>query len=142
MLRWLPLLIQICLLIYCLTDCIQANPKQIRNLPRWAWIVLIVIFPLAGPIGYLIAGKPRAEDEFEAGYGSGPKGPDDDPDFLWKLNRDSNAQRSAPASDPVAEAPEQPEIDDLPQDDLQRWESQFHSDDESGDPPNTDPKSS
>ena len=99
MLRVLPALVEIGLLLYCLIDCIQAPDGTVRNLPKWAWIVLIVLVPWIGPIAYLIAGKPRREGATSGApwspprgpelprYRQPPRGPDDDPDFLRDLGR-------------------------------------------------------
>lgn len=92
MLRWLPYIIELALLVYCLIDCIQTDERRIRNLPRWAWLVLIVLIPIAGPIAWLIAG--RGQGVLEATRpGSGPVGPDDDQAFLEGLSRDSERRR-------------------------------------------------
>ena len=84
MLRILVIVLPLIFQIYCLVDCAQTPAEQLRNLPKWAWIAIIIIFSLIGSIGYIIAGRaPRG------GFGSGPKRrvlpPDDDPDFLKNL---------------------------------------------------------
>jgi hypothetical protein len=72
--------------IYALIDCARADESQIKNLPKWGWLLLIIILgpPTAiGPIAYLVAGRNKPK------RGKGPKRrilpPDDDPDFLRKL---------------------------------------------------------
>ena len=45
MIRVLPALVELGLLVFCLIECIQAPEGEIRNLPRWAWIVLILLVP-------------------------------------------------------------------------------------------------
>lgn len=59
MLRWLPFLAELALLVFCLVDCAQSPNADVRNLPKWAWILLIIIFPLIGSIAWLIAGRPQ-----------------------------------------------------------------------------------
>jgi hypothetical protein len=54
----LPGFVEIALLIFCLIDCIQSDPNLIRNLPKLAWIVLIVVIPLVGGIAWLLVGRP------------------------------------------------------------------------------------
>lgn len=58
MIRFLPVLIELGLLIFCLIDCIQTDTFAVRNLPKWAWILLILFFPLIGGIAWLVAGRP------------------------------------------------------------------------------------
>lgn len=95
--RYLPFIIELALTIYALIDCIQAGPA-VRNLPQWVWIVLILFFPIAGAIVYLIAGKPQSTaprnvpwpSTKTAGfpeYERPPRGPDDDPEFLAGIER-------------------------------------------------------
>jgi hypothetical protein len=58
MIRVLPFFIELALLIYCLIDAIQSPEIEIRNLPKWGWILLIVILPLVGSVAWLVAGRP------------------------------------------------------------------------------------
>ena len=88
-------LIELSLLVYCLIDCIQSDTTRVRNLPKIAWILLIVLIPLAGPLAWLLAGRPARDGgptQWRPGTQGGPtrpsapRGPDDDPDFLRRLN--------------------------------------------------------
>jgi hypothetical protein len=94
--RGLPVLIELGLLIYCLIDCIQTPEIGVRNLPMWAWLLLILLFPIVGPIAWLVAGRPTAAAQRRAhvsGYPEyqrerqAPRGPDDDPAYLHELGR-------------------------------------------------------
>jgi hypothetical protein len=71
-------------MIYTLVDCARTDESQVRNLPKWAWIAIIIIIQTIGAIAYWVAGRPK-----RPGRGGGPKRrilpPDDDPDFLRKL---------------------------------------------------------
>ena len=103
MIRVLPVLIELGLLIYCLIDCVQADPAAVRNLPRWAWIVLILLFPLVGGIAWLVVGRPARPvpgAESLDGFPEAPRAPrrpiapDDDEDFLRTLGRTTAQERS------------------------------------------------
>jgi hypothetical protein len=82
--RFLLVLLPIIFTIYTLVDCAGTDAAEIRNLPKWGWILLIIFFDLIGPIAYWIAGRPN-----RAGITRGNQRrilpPDDDPDFLRKL---------------------------------------------------------
>ena len=80
-----------------------------RGLPRFAWLVLIVFFPIAGPAAWLMVGTERdgAESQrtsWPTGPGNGQPdlrrpirrvvAPDDDPEFLSQLGR-SNSEHDA-----------------------------------------------
>lgn len=88
MLRVLWPLLLIAFTVYNLVDSIQTKDADVRNLPKLAWIVLILLFPLVGGIAWLLAGRPRTP---RSPFGrpvppvQRPRGPDDDPDFLRKL---------------------------------------------------------
>ena len=70
--------------IFTLVDCARTDETLIRNLPKWGWILIIILIGTLGPIAYWIAGRPK-----RPGRGGGPKRrilpPDDDPDFLRKI---------------------------------------------------------
>lgn len=93
LLRGLPLLVELALTIFCLIDCIQTPEEVVRNLPRWAWIVLILLFPIVGGVAWLIAGRPVGGSQAypaRPGHRPGPSrplGPDDDPEFLREIGR-------------------------------------------------------
>jgi hypothetical protein len=87
MIRLLPWLLSIALTVYAVVDCVQTQDDRVRNMPKLLWLLLILLFPIVGPISWLIAGRPA-----RGGTGSGstsrpqpPRGPDDDPDFLRRL---------------------------------------------------------
>lgn len=84
MIRVLVPLLALALTVYALVDCIQTPPKRVRYLPKAAWPAVIVLVPLLGPIGWLLLGK-VADAPGNGRRQAGPRGPDDDPDFLRGL---------------------------------------------------------
>jgi hypothetical protein len=62
MLRVILVLGTIGLLIYCLIDLWQTRAAEAETLPRPAWVAIVVLLPLIGPIGWLVFGRP-ARDE-------------------------------------------------------------------------------
>ncbi|GGD14670.1 hypothetical protein GCM10007231_12070 [Nocardioides daphniae] len=50
----------IVLCIFCLVQAITSRDGDIRNLPKVAWILLILFFPVVGSIAWLVAGQPQA----------------------------------------------------------------------------------
>ena len=84
MLRYLPAVLTLALTIYCLVDAIQTDERAVRSLPKMAWLMLILLFPLVGPVAWLIAGRPPKGPRVIRSRPR-PRGPDDDPDFLKDL---------------------------------------------------------
>lgn len=104
--------------LYCILDVAMADPSLVRNLPKIVWLVLVVVVPTVGGVAWLIAGRPSeatarpgstdrrrprppiARPDRSSGAPrqrpprqapprrSAPRGPDDDPDFLRRLDEE------------------------------------------------------
>lgn len=92
-------LLQIALAVFALISCLSADESDIRGLPKIAWVIIILLFPLVGAIAWFLAGRPvevtskpntwRPGSGFpEAERPRRPLAPDDDPEFLKSLRRD------------------------------------------------------
>lgn len=104
MIRLLPVAIELALVVFCLIDCVQSDEHRIRNLPKWGWIVLVILIPIVGSILWLFAGRPTrasagggvAWPSRTAGFPESerpvrrPKAPDDDPEFLRSLKKNNS----------------------------------------------------
>lgn len=87
--RLLLILIPVAVTIYAFIDAISAPKASVRLLPKWVWVICIVLLPFGGAVLWLFLGRPKPI------FGSGldqaaprprrPQGPDDDPDFLRGL---------------------------------------------------------
>jgi hypothetical protein len=103
-LRIAPFIIELALLIYCLIDLIQTPDAEVRNLPKLVWFLLILVIPLVGGIGWLVAGRPQRGAARQVPWPStqtagfpeyerpSVRGPEDDPDFLRELKRGNDEQ--------------------------------------------------
>src|SRR3954470_8485549 len=69
--RLVPFVVEFALLIFCILDVIQSPEIDIRNLPKWTWIILILIIPLVGCIAWLVAGRPVQPKGQGWRYGNG-----------------------------------------------------------------------
>ena len=85
-------LAQIVLAVLALISCLSAEDGEIRALPRLAWVLIILFFPLIGSIAWFLAGRPAREGAPGGGRRAAgrepkrPAAPDDDPDFLKSLD--------------------------------------------------------
>lgn len=87
--RFLPGILLVVLAIYCWIELVQSDPRDVRQLPRGLWALLIVV-PLFGPVAWLVYGRPNGEVNPPAPTRTHPRttAPDDDPDFLRNLKID------------------------------------------------------
>ncbi|GAA0905552.1 PLD nuclease N-terminal domain-containing protein [Streptomyces thermoalcalitolerans] len=93
MLRVLLYLVPLVLVIFAFIDCLNTPEDEVRHLPKIAWVFIILLFWIVGPIVWLIAGKDRAA----LAHGGAPPGwqrgrtryvaPDDNPEFLKSLDK-------------------------------------------------------
>lgn len=137
MLRVLIIVLPIALAIYALVDLVQTDEDDVQGLPKIAWVGVIVILGIVGPLAWILAGKksrrilPRLLPPAPgtAGYGDGPVAPDDDPDFLRGLRR-SGPPRTPPAPPPVPPAPPvEPAADDDLGPELEAFERELRGED-------------
>lgn len=119
MLKLLVYAIPIILGVYALVDCIQTEDKDVRGLPKLAWLAVIALFPIIGAVAWLMAGRDSSRAKSGLRWPAGPASaqrptrriiaPDDDPEFLRQLNRDSERRRheeEARRAKPVDPAPD------------------------------------
>ncbi|MEV0892307.1 PLDc N-terminal domain-containing protein [Promicromonospora sp. MEB111] len=125
--RVLLILVVVGLMAYALTDVWGADEDERAGLPRWLWVLLIVLLPLLGAISWIVVRVSRRSGAGPApgpGSGgsrptqpprpgprrpSGPVAPDDDPEFLWlleqeKRKREREARGRQEAKDDDAES--------------------------------------
>lgn len=104
--RVLLTLAVIALTVYAATDAWNAQDEDRRGLPRGLWLILILLLPGFGAIAWFAlssqsrrarAGasgpqrQPRARPTGTPGAApraGGPVAPDDDPEFLWRLEQE------------------------------------------------------
>lgn len=85
MVRVLPFVIGLALSIYAVIDCVRTPEDEVRGLPKIVWVFVILLFPIAGSIAWLVAGRPQSLRLPTPPRAAPPRGPDDDPDFLKGL---------------------------------------------------------
>jgi hypothetical protein len=63
----------------------SAKKNEVRNLPKWAWIVICLFVPIVGGLLYLVLGRPIGGPRNRFGK-TKIVAPDDDPAFLRDLS--------------------------------------------------------
>lgn len=71
-------------IIYSLIDCARSEARDIRGIRRGPWLAVIILLPVIGGLLWLFLGRPRYLPP--GAKPSRGKGPDDDPEFLRKLD--------------------------------------------------------
>jgi len=99
--RLILLLLVVGLALYALLDLAGSEEEERGGLPRWLWTVIIVLLPLFGAVAWIVV--KQASRRASGGRGSsarpgrgpsgprrpsGPVAPDDDPEFLWRLEQE------------------------------------------------------
>jgi len=95
--------------IFCLIDVVTSDEGRVRNLPKIAWFLLILFFPLVGSIVWLAAGRPENRS---TGYGQGAAfpeydrpgratgvTPESDEEFLRRIRERAEEQRRKAAEE-------------------------------------------
>ena len=87
MLRVVLIAIVVFATIYALVDCVQTDRSRVRIMPKPVWLLAILV-PVVGPVAWFLVKRASTQGGPARGSGgrpSGPRGPDDDPDFLRRL---------------------------------------------------------
>ena len=80
-------------IIYALIECAQSDKYAVRAIPKWGWLLVILLLPVVGAVLWLFFGRPRKDDA--AREPQRGRGPDDDPQFLRNLEERRKQQERA-----------------------------------------------
>jgi hypothetical protein len=113
-------LIIFALWVFCFIDVLTTPEQSCRNLPKLAWIFIVLLLPPIGPLAWLIAGRdwdrtlvragapPRVRTAGRGTTATGaPSNPDDDEEFLESLRKRAEEQRRRAAEQQRRERPDQ-----------------------------------
>lgn len=100
-------LIYLVILVIALIDIITTDDAAVRGLPKFAWVILVVMLPLVGALVWLAVGRPMGDErprrqhpgaasEFPEYDHPGryiPQDPEADREFLQQLRDRAEQQR-------------------------------------------------
>lgn len=96
--------------LYGLFDCLLRDRGLVRVLPKPVWALIILLLPVLGFVMWYIFGRGSEAKPSQAPRRSGPTAPDDDEDYLRKVDRDVKLGKHAPeATKPEDTKPSTPE---------------------------------
>ncbi len=82
------IVISLALFVYALFDLVATPRERVRYIPKPIWFVVILLIAI-GPVLWLLLGRERSAPGGSRPRPSrpdpGPRGPDDDPDYLRGL---------------------------------------------------------
>ena len=103
-------LVVLALWLYCVLDVITTDEADMRNLPKMAWVLIVVFLLEIGAVIWLIAGRPqgrRTSAPYKGDTGVPPEydrpgrasaaNPDDDAAWLAQLKARAEEQRKKAA---------------------------------------------
>jgi hypothetical protein len=110
-------LLAIAFWLFCLIDVITTPEEQCRNLPKVAWILIVLFLAEIGSIVWLAAGRTWQPRPAERDWAPAPRpqpgprrsrptNPDDDEEFLAGLRARAEEQRRRAREAQAGEAPD------------------------------------
>lgn len=113
--RYLGFLLLVAVVVYTVTDIINAPDEDLHGLPRGVWLVLVVLIPVLGSVVWFAVSLNGRRSRGEALGGprnglrtapggpaagrQGPVAPDDDPEFLWRLEQERRRRAGESGTD-------------------------------------------
>lgn len=110
-------LIAVAFWLFCLIDVITTPEEQCRNLPKVAWVLIVLLLAEIGSIVWLVAGRTWQAHPTERGEAPAarpgtrqnrPPNPDDDEEFLAGLRARAEEQRRRAREAQQSQAPDVP----------------------------------
>lgn len=105
MLRVALILLGLAVYIWFIVDVLRTPRTTTRTLPKYVWLLIVVLLPLIGGLLWLLGGKPRPDGRRRGWRRRGPVAPDDDPAFLRQLGDDAWAEKMRRRREESGEAP-------------------------------------
>ncbi len=95
------ILIPLALTIFAFIDCLNTPEDEAKHLPKIAWVFIILLFWVVGPIVWLAAGKQRTPpqggrtpSEWHRSHRTTWVAPDDNPEFLKSIKDENKKDES------------------------------------------------
>ncbi len=92
MLRVALVLLGLAVYIWFIVDVLRTPGASTRTLPKFVWLLIVILLPLLGGLIWLIAGRPKL-DRPGRRRRRGPIAPDDNPAFLRQIGDDAWAEK-------------------------------------------------
>ena len=111
--------------IFCFIDVVTTPEDRVRNLPKIAWVVIVLLFSFVGSIAWLVAGRPQTYErrlpsgeraqplfpEYDRPGRAAALDPEKDEEFLRQVRERAEEQRRAYREKRARERAEQEQAD-------------------------------
>ncbi|MFT4189716.1 MAG: PLDc N-terminal domain-containing protein [Aeromicrobium sp.] len=77
--------VAVVLVIYAFFDALATPSDRVRGLPKPLWVAVVLLVPAVGALAWILLGTTRLRPNGPRRPRPGPRGPDDDPDYLRGL---------------------------------------------------------
>jgi len=104
-LRVVLILLALAVYIWFIIDVARTPSTSTRTLPKYVWLLIVILLPLVGGVIWFLAGRPKPDRPRRGRRRRGPVAPDDDPAFLRRLEDDAWAERMRRRREEGDEAP-------------------------------------
>jgi hypothetical protein len=98
MIRFLPFFLELAFFIFCVVDVAVSPDHEIRNLPKWGWLLLVILIPLFGGIAWLVAGRPLRQRQASQ-WAPGAESPEHQPPVTQTDDIDARLKADLAAAD-------------------------------------------
>jgi hypothetical protein len=116
------LVVEYGLAVFCFVDIVRANEAAVPWIPRWGWIVAVLVFPLAASVTWLVATRQRRAKLRGASTGAAAA-PGDVSDHVSEAVRRARACHFGSLEEDAALLAQLWDVNEEHEETLRRWEA-------------------
>lgn len=108
--RYLGTLLLIGFVVYCVIDIVRSDDDERLGVHPALWVLLVVLFPVIGGVVWLAVSRTRRGQRTPyraqaTQAPAAPVAPDDDPEFLWRLEQERRRREARNPDDEPHDKP-------------------------------------
>jgi hypothetical protein len=115
------LVVEYGLAVFCFVDIVRANEAAVPWIPRWGWILAVLVFPLAASVTWLVATRKRRAKL--RGASTGAAAPGDVSDQVSEAVRRARACHFGSLEEDAALLAQLWDVNEEHEETLRRWEA-------------------
>jgi len=107
--RHIGTLLLIGFIVYCVIDIVRSEDDERLGVHPALWVLLVVLFPIIGGVVWLAVSRTKRGQRTPyrpaQAAPAGPVAPDDDPEFLWRLEQERRRREARDTDDEPRDQP-------------------------------------